>query len=356
MGIADLNTFLEKKIGNAHRAFLNVKVFRGKRVAVDGTGWIHQNQYIAFLNELRDMPNPLNDIDFDSVKRRLLVTIVEFINFFMRNGITPIFIWDGEHPPEKAITREERKDQRQKNINRVETLKNELLTFSPLERPGKLIGEYKKALSAILRLDSNIMDDILLFLKNIGIPSIKAPFEGEELCAGLALSNKVMGVFTIDTDAYALGIPIVINGKQRTKDADVFNVGFTDVILDKLKFTQSEFKDFCIMCGTDFNRRIPGKGPSKSFDILKKGDSTIETAIILNKNLDFSVLNLEKTRELLSPAFIEVSDKRININFTKVNENGKDSFAFFGIGDMWDTFKENSQIVEEVGASDYTPE
>jgi len=67
-------------------------------------------------------------------------------------------------------------------------------------------------------------------------------------------------------------------------------------VLEVFNMTKEQFLDFCIMCGTDYNKNIFRVGPSKAYKLLLEHKS-IE-GIGQNTVLDISVLNHVRGREL----------------------------------------------------------
>ena len=67
-------------------------------------------------------------------------------------------------------------------------------------------------------------------------------------------------------------------------------------VLEKFKLTE-EFLDFCIMCGTDYNKNIFRVGPSKAFQYVSDYKSIIDIGKE-NKKVDISILNHNRVREL----------------------------------------------------------
>lgn len=117
--------------------------------------------------------------------------------------------------------------------------------------------------------------------------------EAESLCVLLTNEGIVDAILTEDTDAIAYGAKKMlfnVNFRQETVESlELEN------ILNNLDITYSQLKDWCIMCGTDYNKNIPMVGPKKAYDLIKK-HGNLETIEIHGKNID--VLNYPITRNL----------------------------------------------------------
>jgi 5'-3' exonuclease len=80
------------------------------------------------------------------------------------------------------------------------------------------------------------------------------------------------------------------------------------LILKKTGLTRAQFTDLCIMLGCDFNSRVKGIGPAKSWKLFqtareKYPDSTRLIELIAADNeIDFSLLNAERCREIFLSA------------------------------------------------------
>lgn len=354
MTIIGLNDFLKKKLGNTFRGVVSIKNFTGKRIAIDGNMWSHKNIYISFLKEIRDMPNPFEEINRKNVMNTFMESLISFVTALMGDGLTPIFVWDGESYPEKKKTQNYRKSGKEKLLERLTELDAELRPMSFMKRPAQKVAEYRMLLSQTSRFDPGEITFFIEFLRNIGIPSIKAPHEAEETCAGLANFGKVMGVWTTDSDAYAMGIPIIIKERRRKDKEIYFSVDYSFAILKELEMDEDQFRDFCIMCGTDFNEKIPKYGPVKCYTLLKKYGFDIEKCERNTPEIDFRVLNLERVREIFSPQKPMYPVSKLNINFDKIENNGRDIFNFYGIIEKWENFLEIARRCHSYGVSDFS--
>ena len=70
---------------------------------------------------------------------------------------------------------------------------------------------------------------------------------------------------------------------------------YHDEILSSLELTADQFIDFCIMCGTDYNKNIPKIGPENAYKLIKRYE-TIEG--IRESGIDVDVLNHVRVREI----------------------------------------------------------
>lgn len=269
MGIKDLRTFLKKENVDCFYK-IPLSKFYGKRIAIDSLNWIfcYLGSAVKFLiNKKGDI---MNFISQEELYDRL---VVEFINFnikLMNHGITPVWIWDGVSKDNKHVTQVERRNSRKLMIEKKENIRKILEDLNPLERPTELLKELQQLTINTTSLKREKLEDLKNFSLEIGIPTIIADDEAESLAASLAVERIVAAAWTADTDTYPIGCPIVVKGFENIKGDYHFNAVFTPKILKSLDMTPTEFRDFCIMLGTDFNDRIPGIGPANSYKLIKR--------------------------------------------------------------------------------------
>ena len=134
-------------------------------------------------------------------------------------------------------------------------------------------------------------------LDSLGIRHITSENEGETLCAQLCCLGMVDAVLSDDTDVLAYGTPKTLVWFRGDKET-VCEISFQE-LTETLGMSRSEFTDFCIMCGTDYNKNIRMIGPDRAYAILKTA-KTIENIPTEFPKLDISVLNHERIRELFS--------------------------------------------------------
>ena len=116
--------------------------------------------------------------------------------------------------------------------------------------------------------------------------------------ASLAIENYVKGVFSCDTDTFALGVPETFTefGNEISGQPTINATSLSHILTD-LKLTNEQLVDLCIMSGCDNNTKLKGLTPLKSFNELKVNGSFEE---IKNKNLikDIDLLNYELCKEI----------------------------------------------------------
>jgi 5'-3' exonuclease len=256
-------------------------------------------------------------------------SFLHLISVLRYNEVHFVFVYDTKAPPEKDLERKQRLEAREKNKVRVERImetwynykqEHSLTEESILENTSLSIEDevllgfivklmdtdntisIKKIDLEIHKLQNSILsirtEDFNLtkeFFKACNIPFIDAEGEAEATCASLVRKGLVTAVLTEDTDVLAYKAPIMLH-KMDILKGTFMEIDYEE-ILNQLQFTDSQFLDFCIMCGTDYNTNIFKIGPDKAYKLLQQHGS-IEAIQEANPNISISTLNYEKTRSL----------------------------------------------------------
>jgi 5'-3' exonuclease len=252
-----------------------------------------------------------------------LTALLNLISCLRKNDIHLCFIYDTSAPPEKNHERAERKLQREKMDNKLMILVSALEKARLTNEIDQVLVDFNSSLKThhipkLLNKSGNINLDTIEyeinrklkqivelspddFIKSkqmldlIGVPWVQAPMEAETTCSDLCKQSKVDVVFSEDTDVLCYGAPIFIT-KVNTTD-DTATLIYYDEILQSLDLTSTQFTDFCIMCGTDYNKNIFQIGPEKAFKLIKTYGS-IEA--IEQSGVNVNVLNHIRTREIFN--------------------------------------------------------
>ncbi len=302
MGINNLNVFLRKNCPDIFEE-IHLSEYAYKKVAIDTSLFLCK--YKAIYGD------------------KWLSAFVNLVCSLRRNEVHAVFIYDNGSPPEKEAEKEERRKQQENLKNKVLELENSLEKFiNTGELESNLLDLYKKIKDdnpprLLRKKDDNIdinliknkIDKMKSNILNISltdftltkelfdilkIPYYNAILEAETTCGDLCKRGLVDAVLSEDTDLLAYETPIFLN-KIDTYTDTCIRINYNN-LLDSLELTSSEFLDFCIMCGCDYNKNIPKIGSQTAFKYLKKY-KTIEN-IKDNLDIDISILNHVRTREI----------------------------------------------------------
>lgn len=308
MGIKNLHHFLRKTCPSVYST-VPISKYAFKKIAIDTS---------IFMCKYKSS-NGNSYID----------SFLHLISVLRYNEVHFVFVYDTKAPPEKDLERKQRLEAREKNKIRVERIMETWYNYkqehsfteeSILENTSLSIEDevllgfivklmdtdntisIKKIDLEIHKLQNSILsirtEDFNLtkeFFKACNIPFIDAEGEAEATCASLVRQGLVTAVLTEDTDVLAYKAPIMLH-KMDILKGTFMEIDYEE-ILNQLQFTDSQFLDFCIMCGTDYNTNIFKIGPDKAYKLLQQHGS-IEAIQEANPNISISTLNYEKTRSL----------------------------------------------------------
>jgi len=299
MGIKNLNKFLNKHAPRVFRES-HLSKYATKKVAVD------INVYLYRFKSMH--------------KERWLSALFNLIMTLLSHQITCVFIYDTKAPMEKD---DRKKERRQKKRNAEKRMQDIQVAIGSYETSGKLppilenimdkrsfrlqrlnaeVSLDREAVSKELeQLENQVINvtraDILAskeLLRLLGIPAYDSNDEAETLCSHFCIHQQVDAVLSNDTDVLVYGTPIFIS-KLNTHTGVCTETQYPE-ILDSLSLTKNQFTDFCIMCGTDYNKNIFRIGCEKAFKLIKKYGSIED--IRENMAINVEILNHERVREI----------------------------------------------------------
>lgn len=306
MGVKNLTKFLKKH--DVYDTF-HVSVLRYSKIAIDVPVFMYKFKS-AF---------PPNDCAW-------LGSFINFIAHLRKWDIHPIFVFEGKSPVEKMQTQEERREQKQKIINKTNTIQADLEQFiksgtiTPLlieisKKKKRLrpmlvrnrsvtinIEEFKEEIERRRRFEISITAEDVARLKQLfalmGVCHIQSSREAETDCVTLFYDNAVDYVMSEDTDVLAY----FCSGSDKRDlkmitcfEEETFVQVSKRTVLDTLQMSSESFRDFCIMCGTDYNKNIFRVGIENSFKLIS-AHRKIEN-VPLN---DVSILNHKNVRNLFT--------------------------------------------------------
>lgn len=276
MGVKDINSTLKdiiaevipllQKSGHFIQEYgfrtVPLSYFKGCKIAFDASICINAKIITAHNDLLATCPSGLQLYDRSLLQQRFIKDIICFIGTFMKEGITPIFVFDGQIHPYKKQEVEERIEDKKIKSDYIEQMRNNLTNIHPLDRTQEMEEELKKSMKNFVKITRE--DRLLLksVLQSLGICCIDASYDAEKLCAALCREGVVSAVFGNDTDNYPLGTPILISKMSWNGMNNVCNIVILNEVLCMLScyfgynVTQEILIDLCIIHGCDFNDRM----------------------------------------------------------------------------------------------------
>lgn len=277
MGIKSLKKIIKKHAPDAIN--LNFSLYN-KKLAIDSSILLYKFRY-TYTQENFHIQG-------------FLYKVIEFLE----KGIIPVFVFDGPPPQAKQNTLEKRTETRtkmQERVKELNNLRNEISQANSIdpeeyidsddEIENPFVKEIKKINNQIRNISKNILvvkkvhsDEVMEFLKSLGIPFLKAVSESEETCAVLQKRNLVDYVLTEDTDSLTFGAKKVILGNE------LYDL---DQLLTGLEISYDSFIDLCILCGCDYTGTIPKVGPVNALKLIKRYQSIDNFEIPIPEDFDY---------------------------------------------------------------------
>jgi 5'-3' exonuclease len=291
MGIRNLHTFLRARCPEIYKK-VSLTQFAFKTFAIDLSIYLCRYKVLY--------------------KDKWIDAFLHLITHLRENEIHFVFVFDSKSPPEKDEEKRQRMIRREKMRKRVEDMERglkllleknimteSLTRFShPHQRQEDCVHTISKEID---RLKSHLFDihindfhALRELFDILGVPHINAVSEAEQTCTYFCQKGCVDAVLTEDTDVLAYGVPMYIS-KIDLMENTVTCILLSDV-LDALRLTSTQFKDFCIMCGTDYNTNMSLVGPERAYKYIVEY-KTLD-AMIPHMNTD--VLKFPRVRQLLS--------------------------------------------------------
>lgn len=306
MGIRHLHKFLKKHSPDVYQE-IGLSTYRNKIIAID------INLYLYYYKNKH--------------KQRWLSAFFNMILTLRKYDMKLIFIYDTRAPVEKESKQLERKTKKRNIEAQIHDIRYARARFIESGDIDPILNEVMEKthkssrMKKLLSPDNNMMIDLqvidakLVHLENqivnvtrkdvqtskelltiLKIPFYDSPNEAETMCSHLCCYGMVDAVLSNDTDVMVYGTPVFLTRLNVMKETWT-SIHFSEVI-KQLNLTKEQFVDFCIMCGTDYNKNIYRIGSEKAFKLIKEYASI--DGIENSTHTDISILNHVRTREIFS--------------------------------------------------------
>jgi 5'-3' exonuclease len=223
-------------------------------------------------------------VDFeDSISHIIAVCLVVFLT--IDRNIFPVLVFDGKAPELKKAKLLERKQNREKAEEERDRLDD------------KNSDEYIKQNKRCVSLQGRHYNESIELMKAFGLPTVVSYGEADPQCAAFACDPSVChGVIGNDSDLLLFGANRVVKDFSR-KNAMYMEFKLTDILtsmkkkINKIreeeglpqidKFTNENFIDLSILCGTDYNKAITGFENTDScmIELFAKFDLDVEKVV-----------------------------------------------------------------------------
>lgn len=250
MGIKGLTQLLKKHTPNSYE-HTKLYTLSGKKVAIDASLFIYKS-----LMTYRKNNDFIKNKDGNNISH--ILGILNKTTSYLSNNITPIYIFDGTPPIEKADV-----------INNRKTKANEALEKV---KSGNDVIDIEKYNKQSIRLTSDIVNDVKNLLNFLGVSHITCDGEAEGYASELCRIGYVDYVITEDMDSLPFGATKLVRNciDKSLKSTESITVFDLNSILNNLNITHDQFVELCILCGCDYCSNIPRIGSMSAYKIIKK--------------------------------------------------------------------------------------
>ncbi len=295
------------------RKEIEVSELRGKTVVVDGFNVLYQ-----FLSTIRQQDGtPLMD-NQKRITSHLSGLFYRNINL-LSDGLSLVYVFDGEPPVQKGKTHEIRKESRDLAREKYDEAKSK-----------EDISGMKRYSMSLTRLDEEMIEESKELLNAMGIAVVQAPSEGEAEAAYLTRKkDNIFATVSQDYDSLLFGTPRLIQNLTMARKRKTIS-GWIEVkpelieldrVLNLLEINLDPLICLGILVGTDYNPRgIPGIGQKKALIFVKQ----YKQPVLIFKAVEEQILSLPEEdrfdwQEIFS-LFHKPNVEDADFNFGKVNE------------------------------------
>ena len=292
MGLLAVSKFIKTKYPHLYHQE-HLSLFAHHRVFMDIASYVYK--YVCIMG---------------SKDSRWLNAFVNLCLAFRKNGVLLTIVFDGKAPEAKADEQKSRRDMRDKQTQRTETLKKALAVYE--HQPAELTPEERSTLkkeienynkrhdvyrepqpeNADVKLDdaevnnlhelvksltiqnSSLSRDDFADLKSLlsacGVCWMQAPAEAEAFCSWLVRRGYGTAVVSCDTDCLAHRADVVIFDVDSA--TGIVKYVNTKELLAEWGLTEMQLIDFGILCGCDYNpgSRVNKIGPATAIQLLQQ--------------------------------------------------------------------------------------
>ena len=229
MGIQYLNNYMKKSANQESIVKTNLEDLKNKIIAIDTSIYLYRFQS----------------------ENSLLENMYLMISIFKYYNIIPIFVFDGKPPKEKLDIIEKRNNDKILAEQQHDELEKKLLTIKNDSLKNEMIECINSLKKKFVRLKRSDILNVRNLIEAFGVYYIEAVGEADELCAKLVIKKHAYACLSEDMDLFLYGCPRVLRYLSLVNRTVI--VYHLDRILNDLDLTFTEFKEICVVAGTDYN-------------------------------------------------------------------------------------------------------
>ena len=215
----------------------------------------------------------------------LLENMYTMLSLFRYYKIIPIFVFDGRAPIEKNKLLENRNIEKIIAEKKYYQIKRKLQTNGDAPYNNKLSRNMTALKKKFIRIKRQDIINVQNLMDAFGAIYIKAEGEADEVCAKLVIKRYAYACLSEDMDLFVYGCHRVLRYLSLLNETVV--IYYLDIILKDLDITFIEFKEICILSGTDYNNNtnnvINLQKTLYYFKLFKKANENIDFYTWLDK-------------------------------------------------------------------------
>ena len=258
MGIRNLNRYLRNNCPESIRC-IPISDISHKKIAVDISIYLYKYE----------------------TENALLENMFMMLSIFRHYNIIPIFIFDGKPPDEKKMLLQKRKEDKKTAQEEYYKLQQSLQDKQNDKQDDKkeIIAKMDQLKRQFVQINKEKIEKVKSLIRAYGATYYDAPGEADELCALLVIKKKVWACLSEDMDLFVYGCSRVLRYFSLVSHTVVLY--FSKGIYNELDMTYKDFKEICILSGTDYNINTNNKvhlnvtiGHFNNFKKSKNSDNT----------------------------------------------------------------------------------
>jgi flap endonuclease-1 len=302
MGIKYLNRFLQNNCKNSIKK-ITLMQLSNKKIVIDTSIYMYK-----FLTD-----------------GALLENMYLLIILLRKYNIAPLFVFDGKPPKEKNQLLQQRKENKRIAENKYKELEENITICSEKDKQ-KLTIEMNNLKKDFVRLNHKDIQDVKELIQSMGVSYIEAPGEADILCAKIVNKNLAYACLSEDMDMFVYGCKRVLRYLSLINSTIIFYD--LKEILTEINIPFNDFKNICIISGTDYNIEN-NTNLNTTLKYYKKFNKSNETNFInwLTENTSYinegevreisQLFNLNNVSELNNCLKTKIRNTSINISILK---------------------------------------
>ena len=228
MGIHLLNAYIKKTVTSESITKISLSDLAYKVIVIDISIYLYR-----FLAE-----------------GELIENIYFMISLFRYYNIIPIVVFDGKSPPEKQQLLDKRNNDKKNAEFKYNELQELLLVCNDKTTKNEIKINLQNLKRKFIRLKKSDILIVQQLLTAYGIQYFEAEGEADILCAKLVIKRYAYACLSEDMDLFVYGCPRILRYFSLINQTVV--IYYLDQILKELNLTFNEFKEICVLSGTDY--------------------------------------------------------------------------------------------------------